>query len=406
MADVSIDQFYHAACKILHPLRIGSIIGKRFILQNVEIVHGVSYTFFDRREQTVLAVGLSFAGEQMLPYHCTTGLLNIFILNDYVIDREGQTFLLELAKIIDRNTAATPFALLRELSTKTTDRCEKILSRLGQLELLSIVKDIKPALRHEADPRDRELLQKLFQANNVHIAFSDKNISYKNGLTEFGVTSKSGPSQQTLYGAKSQKALHDLLKLEHNLWESSGARRASLNRAMGEALGYPPCCVDNFQRVEALPTPNIYFEIFRNTAHSPSHLLNVIDHNVKIVSHIPCSFDCEMSISHSRKVLRAMRCVSGRFLKGTYIYFANGCFIRLVLKETDTPDLYLCTIVNASEGEWGGSFADEKSYERLLNDIKTGDALKVGNKLEIYAGNQKIGEATGQGRDWLLIDFK
>ncbi len=73
----------------------------------------------------------------------------------------------------------------------------------------------------------------------------------------------------------------------------------------GEALGYPPCCIDFFRKNNNHFRSNNLYETMLNTKGNYSYLCNCLfmDYKYSLIHHIPCSFDCEKTSKKARALL-------------------------------------------------------------------------------------------------------
>jgi hypothetical protein len=70
----------------------------------------------------------------------------------------------------------------------------------------------------------------------------------------------------------------------------------------GKALGYPQCCRDFFQKRNHWYFYNNHYETYRNTSDKPTYLSNGLLRLTPffLISHIPCSFNCQASIEYAK----------------------------------------------------------------------------------------------------------
>jgi hypothetical protein len=154
-------------------------------------------------------------------------------------------------------------------------------------------------------------------------------------------------------------------------------------RALGAALGYPPCCIEAFIPIRDLSNAEIRFHAVRDTGASASWLLNqAIDGRV-LVAYAMCRCDCAPSIAYARALLHesAKRDPSAaaeleRVLSALMIVFAHGSAFRLVVDAPAASSVYRYT---ESEGAGAGT-----TFERW------NDALRQGDRIEIADGSVRI----------------
>jgi hypothetical protein len=150
-------------------------------------------------------------------------------------------------------------------------------------------------------------------------------------------------------------------------------------RALGAALGYPPCCIEAFISIRDLSNAEIRFHAVRGTGASASWLLNqAIDGRV-LVAYAMCRCDGAPSI-YARALLHesAKRDPSAaaeleRVLSGLMIVFAHGSAFRLVVDAPAASSVYRYTEI---EGAGAGT-----TFERW------NDALRQGDRIEIADGS-------------------
>jgi hypothetical protein len=128
--------------------------------------------------------------------------------------------------------------------------------------------------------------------------------------------------------------------------ETACAREAGAqpHRAMGELLGYPPCCTEAFAGCGGGREPiELVAAALRATRGRPAARLNVLDLAVfHYVSWYPCAFDCALSTQYANAVAQGLR---RRF----------PAFVRAVDAALGAHRLVLAPSVQLSvEGQWDG----------------------------------------------------
>ncbi len=152
---------------------------------------------------------------------------------------------------------------------------------------------------------------------------------------------------------------------------------ATLNTALGRALGYPECCIASFGPRCDLPNAALRFEALRRTGASAFALLNDLEPRRSLVSHFVCRYDCAASLRYARAVLDAVAGVDAtrakelsRSLEGVVILFREGGALRLGDGRATGDDRYVyrSTTVHENPGE----------HERWCDVLANADEVRIG----------------------------
>ncbi len=175
-------------------------------------------------------------------------------------------------------------------------------------EWLALLEGVKPALRLW---RDRAK------------AAAEADAARRRGFAVEAVEVPGDPPRTIVYVARTPAAARMLRALEAPIWPGQAPRPLSpddlaAHRALGAALGYPPCCVDSFvARVERgvtrLPSGARAHEDFvaasvalaGSATLSPLCNIFAAGRNSCWVSHVPCRLDCAASIAYATAVRAA-----------------------------------------------------------------------------------------------------
>ena len=175
-------------------------------------------------------------------------------------------------------------------------------------EWLALLEGVKPALRLW---RDRSKA-----AAEVHAA-------RRRGFAVDEIAVPGDPPRAIVYIARTPAAARALRALEAPILPGQAVRPLSpddlaAHRALGDALGYPACCIDGFvERVERgvtrLPSGLRAHEDFvaASVALARSHVLSPLcnifaaGRNNCWLSHVPCRLDCDASIAYATAVRAA-----------------------------------------------------------------------------------------------------
>jgi hypothetical protein len=157
-------------------------------------------------------------------------------------------------------------------------------SRTKALEVLYLLKDLKPVVRHGFYQHELDKVKKFCERNKLAMEISPYKVilegkqMFSNKGRIVDTTNKQG--MFLVYISKDQ-----MKALWANLYET---RQDHLNT--GLALGYPQCCAGFF--VEQFNDKNV------NPVHKPTNPwtnLTKRDDDICLLSHFPCSSECEPS---------------------------------------------------------------------------------------------------------------
>jgi hypothetical protein len=168
-------------------------------------------------------------------------------------------------------------------------------SRMKALEILALLKDVKPVVRHGFYPHELSKVEQFCKKNQLFLEKSpykvilhDKDIFTNRGKI---VNSNHVQGMFFVYMSKvQQKALWTCL------YETQQDHKQA-----GLFLGYPKCCVDYFLKMFA--QSNV------NPVHTPSNRwtnLTKREGDVCLLSHFPCSNDCDDSILMAQNFFRLL----------------------------------------------------------------------------------------------------
>ena len=78
---------------------------------------------------------------------------------------------------------------------------------------------------------------------------------------------------------------------------------------LGELLGYPGCCAKHCMTIGESNIDNYAKEFARNTHKQNIKLLNIshYEQGISLISHIPCSYNCQPSINMAKETLRQLK---------------------------------------------------------------------------------------------------
>ena len=189
------------------------------------------------------------------------------------------------------------------------DNLKKVFgTRTKALEILYLLKDLKPVVRHGFYDAELGRVKEFCEKNNLAVEISP----YKVILSD--------PHQR--YSNKGFKVrAEDPRRGMYFVYISKDMQKAAMadayeykndHRGLGALLGYPECCVDFFVKNELKRSrlDNDYIvPALKNSrgVRYPFHN-NICKRHVDItlLSHFPCSFNCQISIEIAKRRLHLM----------------------------------------------------------------------------------------------------
>jgi hypothetical protein len=157
-------------------------------------------------------------------------------------------------------------------------------TRMKSLEILLLLKDKKPVVRHAYYPHELEKVKHFCKKNNIFVEISPHKIILQGDKfsNKGAIVSADNP-----HGA----FLAYISKDHLSALQTCLAETKQNQRKTGELLGYPPCCINYFCRV--------FNEHNTNPEHPPSNPwtnLTKRSEDIALISHFPCHPTCSLSI--------------------------------------------------------------------------------------------------------------
>ncbi len=124
-------------------------------------------------------------------------------------------------------------------------------------------------------------------------------------LAAHGLCTAEHPRREgvVVLAAPSEAVLAEASEHERRV-ESTGEGWEASVRFMGDALGYPPCCVDVFTRAGRRTDGWLFAELLPDVRHAPLSPLSLwLDGALALVSHAPCTPTCEATRAIAAHVL-------------------------------------------------------------------------------------------------------
>ena len=188
------------------------------------------------------------------------------------------------------------------------DDIQKIFGKYALPEYLAVKEGLKPLLRSFTGKDQYNLLKQMCR-EGLYLKRSHKEIIFKKtGQRPWSWVTQSGSKDARfiVYISKDASLLEKAADLE---------RKGDLKslHQLGLLLGYPKCCVDFFDHIsndlKKTPTP---LDTLKNTKQQLSFYVNNVylesnfEQRPRLLSHIPCSYNCRYSIDYSRSLLKIL----------------------------------------------------------------------------------------------------
>jgi hypothetical protein len=168
-----------------------------------------------------------------------------------------------------------------------------------------------PRLEQSLWPFDPELaamragLRRLAKRDWLTPQQRDKDAAWlkENGVLVSSTETADSEGRYALFAAASSDVLNRALAAEAALG-ASGSKRESAAEWLGEALGYPACCVDAFQRLGRRDDLTLAMELLPPIGSEPaSPFSQWLNGPLALISHTPCSLYCNASIALAQALL-------------------------------------------------------------------------------------------------------
>ncbi|MEW6074767.1 MAG: DUF483 domain-containing protein [Candidatus Omnitrophota bacterium] len=285
-------------------------------------------------------------------------------------------------------------------------------------EYLALKHGIKPTQRSIIDHRQFKRIKEMYEKNGIYITHSDYKIKRtKTMLRPASLYSHDG--QIILYASKLPKLAEALKEQEvkriKGMYLSGKKFFSVVDETIGHLLGYPQCCINFFKKNTNFPSSKLIISAYENTKHAPSFYLNNLhaypgSRFGALISHFPCSYDCNESKRYAQKVLNAICGLKAEireyiefFLKLPVLLLNNGKTVFF-----DNVDMYgrskRYTFVYKSTNQ-NHAFQKDRNYFCAYNTLKKGNSMIFDKKaLTIFHNDKKVGKIKNEKP--LLFIFK
>ncbi|MFH0874304.1 MAG: DUF483 domain-containing protein [archaeon] len=255
------------------------------------------------------------------------------------------------------------------------------------LEILYLLNDVKKTVRLDANEAELEKIKVFCAKENLHLEVSDFKVmkiadkgkaGYSNIVKRVPIN-YSNPGLYHIYISKDKNKSKFLKLLESK----------NDDKAVGELLGYPKCCIDFFienrekqqklQNDYILPTltdsKGFEFPFYTN------HAIRYFD--ITLLSHFPHNFNCKESIEIAKANLECIRNhsheLANKFeamLKSPVLYTENNGIFILKDYKLDNHILKFNNVLSTENNELLNLLNKSKEIEIIdKNNIKLGNTI-------------------------------
>lgn len=207
-----------------------------------------------------------------------------------------------------------------------------------------------------------------------------------------------GAGDGIAYVSKSPILVKQAKKIEAAIFgiKNGEGRITGNTQELGGILGYPKCCIDFFTQRIPYTTPQLNIAA-KYESRSYSWYLNNLNRDMAFFHHAPCSYDCKKSIAIAKRNFQLFAKKYGKMaahevedkLKGGFVYFDSGDFIRL--DGVGNGEMFRYT---------GATYFFEKSrglerdfFQHIIDALEKGDVVHEGKKgwrIENRAGENML----------------
>ena len=280
---------------------------------------------------------------------------------------------------------------------------------LNEQEFLAVREGIKPVMRQTVTRKlSVKKVKNMCKKNNLHTVIKSMNVW--------------SPDQQPVYHIFISKSS----KLAKEAYQ---ANKKMDSRKLGELLGYPECCIDNFIKLKNTnPDCQFILHSFFQTKTKPRFYANdILNFSIRkffigrrinqanenfiptnhfLISHIPCSYDCKESIKMGRNVLKILIKESNEHAK-KIAYALKKPF--LVFDDFNWVVFDGNAKSKEKAIEYKKILATESSYpENKLKMFMRGDTIKINDENITILKDDEILNTIGKDNtsQGIVIDFR
>lgn len=174
-------------------------------------------------------------------------------------------------------------------------------SKTKAQEIVLLLSGAKAVVRQGFYEYELPQIEQFCAENKIYLAKS----SFKVHLTDEGSYSNKG-LRLPLTDQRPGMFFVYLSVEENKTWQASYAETKNDDKDLGKVLGYPPCCVSFFCKRFSEHNPNLQLKptnMFTN--------LTKRSQDCVLLSHFPCSSDCEESVKLGKKYFEVIQKTDG-----------------------------------------------------------------------------------------------
>ncbi|MFC1691670.1 DUF483 domain-containing protein [Nanoarchaeota archaeon] len=247
------------------------------------------------------------------------------------------------------------------------------------LELFFVLEDIKQVARIVV--KDKQILKQFCKENNLEIIFSDFNVK---------TVSLGGYSNQGIINKEQGDKIAYISKNKLLANKAKTAEKEMDHKELGLLLGYPECCCEFFAKhfPKKSKTTNDYtLETLKNSEGFEFPFQTNIaarTFDLGLISHFPCSFNCEKSIELANKNLKAIKNNDPNLaqdlpnLLKTFVIYSEKNGVIIVPEFTRKDDyIYHNMVFSNIESE-------------IAQEVKKAELIKIQDKNKVIINNKEF----------------
>lgn len=170
-------------------------------------------------------------------------------------------------------------------------------SRMKAQEIVLLLHGAKAVVRQGFYGAELPRIEKFCQEHNIHLVKSKFKVLLADE-TEYSNQGLRIPEEDKRSGMYFVYLSQD----EEKAWLAAYYELINNTSDLGLLLGYPQCCVDFFHQQFSGNTPNLELK-----PTNPYTNLSKREHDAVLISHFPCTSDCEQSVALGKKFLEILK---------------------------------------------------------------------------------------------------
>jgi hypothetical protein len=172
-------------------------------------------------------------------------------------------------------------------------------SKTKAQEMILLLKDVKKVVRQGFYDQEMSGVERFCKENEIYFAKSKFKVllADENSYTNKGIKVPETDHREGMHFVYFSKE-------EQKAWLASYYELMNNDKELGLLLGYPNCCVEFFCKRFSEDNPNLQLKSSNAWTN-----VNKRQQDVVMISHFPCSSECEESITLAKKYLETIQSI-------------------------------------------------------------------------------------------------